>query len=202
MDEEWKDIYFIENGNVWDYRGLYQVSNYGRIKSVRRDKIMSPYTKDKNKKRFKIGLRKDNKYKKWYIHQLVAHMFCDGYYNGLEVDHIDSNSLNNYAYNLRWVTREENNNNPITIKKRKELYNSVKGINIKNGSIIIVDVLSDLKQYGFTQGDIQKISLCCNKKNEYKDIKYKNNNGIIINYHYEHDYADGIYKDYYWEFIN
>ena len=33
MEEIWKDIYFEENGVIWDYRGLYQVSNFGRIKS-------------------------------------------------------------------------------------------------------------------------------------------------------------------------
>ena len=32
--EIWKDIYFIDNGIIYDYRGLYQVSNLGRIKRL------------------------------------------------------------------------------------------------------------------------------------------------------------------------
>ena len=27
MKEKWKDVYFIENEIIYDYRGLYQVSN-------------------------------------------------------------------------------------------------------------------------------------------------------------------------------
>ena len=41
MDEIWKDIYFIDNGIEYDYRGLYQVSNLGRVKSLKRTIIRS-----------------------------------------------------------------------------------------------------------------------------------------------------------------
>lgn len=34
MSEIWKDIYFVENGVEYDYRNLYQVSNFGRVKSL------------------------------------------------------------------------------------------------------------------------------------------------------------------------
>ena len=36
MQEIWKDIYYTDSitGEIIDYRGLYQVSNYGRIKSL------------------------------------------------------------------------------------------------------------------------------------------------------------------------
>ena len=36
MEEIWKDIYFEENNKIIDYRGLYQISNLGRIKSLKR----------------------------------------------------------------------------------------------------------------------------------------------------------------------
>ena len=36
--EVWKDIYFIENGIEYDYRGLYQVSSEGKVKSLGNDK--------------------------------------------------------------------------------------------------------------------------------------------------------------------
>ena len=32
--EIWKDIYFEENGVIYDYREIYQVSNLGRVKSL------------------------------------------------------------------------------------------------------------------------------------------------------------------------
>ena len=34
MEEQWKDIYFEENDVVYDYTGLYQISNFGRVKSL------------------------------------------------------------------------------------------------------------------------------------------------------------------------
>ena len=34
MEEIWKDIYFVENGIEYDYRGLSQVSNKGNVKSL------------------------------------------------------------------------------------------------------------------------------------------------------------------------
>ena len=34
MEEEWKDIFFIENETESDYRNLYQVSNLGRVRSL------------------------------------------------------------------------------------------------------------------------------------------------------------------------
>ena len=40
MKEIWKDIYFKENGKTIDYKGLYQISNLGRIKSLKRKNLI------------------------------------------------------------------------------------------------------------------------------------------------------------------
>ena len=40
--------------------------------------------------------------------RLVALAWCDGYEDGLTVNHIDGNYMNNNASNLEWVTRKEN----------------------------------------------------------------------------------------------
>lgn len=39
------------------------------------------------------------------------------YFEGAEIDHKDTDPLNNHPSNLRWVTPKENMNNPLTIKK-------------------------------------------------------------------------------------
>lgn len=36
------------------------------------------------------------------------------YFEGAEIDHIDGDRLNNHPSNLRWVTKKENQNNPVT----------------------------------------------------------------------------------------
>ena len=92
--EIWKNIYFIENGTIYDYRRLYKVSNRGNVKSLgngnsnaSKEKILSP-SKD-NHGYLRIVLSKDNKQKTFKINRLVAHMFVDGYFDGAESDHIN-----------------------------------------------------------------------------------------------------------------
>ena len=77
-----------------------------------------------NKGRYiKVTLkRKGGKPITYWLHQLVALVHVPNPDNKPEVDHIDGNRLNNDASNLRWVTHEENVNNPNTIEKRKVRY--------------------------------------------------------------------------------
>jgi len=102
--EIWKD--------VPNYDGEYQVSSFGRIKSLK-------YNKEKllklciGKRGYAlIYLSKNNKQKTYPIHVLVAIAFYgyvpDGTTNGLVVDHIDNNKLNNNVENLRLVSNREN----------------------------------------------------------------------------------------------
>ena len=35
MEEEWKDIIIEKNNVTYDYTGLYQVSNLGRVRSLK-----------------------------------------------------------------------------------------------------------------------------------------------------------------------
>jgi hypothetical protein len=117
-NEIWRDIE--------EYKGYYQVSNLGRIKSL--DRIIShkghatQYIKGKlcNGKIIKAGgyvvvsLSKNNKGKWIKIHQLVAKTFIPNPENKSEIDHINAIPTDNRVENLRWATRLENANNPNT----------------------------------------------------------------------------------------
>jgi hypothetical protein len=45
---------------------------------------------------------------KYYTHRLIAECFIENPENLTEIDHIDSNKLNNHAENLMWISRKGN----------------------------------------------------------------------------------------------
>lgn len=97
MLEIWRDI----DG----YDGKYQVSTWGRVRSLRG--ILTPY--ENHKGYLKVGLMKDGKSNKHRINRLVAEAFIDNPENLPFVDHIDGNKQNNSITNLRWITNLDNN---------------------------------------------------------------------------------------------
>ena len=112
--EIWEPIYEIEqNGQVVNYQGIYQISNLGRIKSMNyrnsgEQKILK-LTKN-TRGYYQIHLRKNNEYRAYLIHRLVAMYFVDGYEEGLVVNHKDECQTNNVYTNLEWITQKENSN--------------------------------------------------------------------------------------------
>lgn len=100
MEEEWKDIK--------GYEGLYQISSYGRVMSLRTDKIMIPHLRGGNY--FAVGLRKDGKQISYSIHSMVAVAFLGHERCGhkLVVNHKDGNRHNNVRWNLDIMTNREN----------------------------------------------------------------------------------------------
>lgn len=107
MNEIWKDIE--------GYRGLYQISNLGRVKSLGRrgkgcsleDRILKPMI---NKDGYHLVNLKDvNHVAKWFtIHRLVALHFIPNPNDYKEINHKDEAKGNNSVTNLEWCTREYN----------------------------------------------------------------------------------------------
>ena len=106
MKEIWKP--------VEGYEDLYEVSNYGRVKSISfrnrmatfsREKMLSPL---KIRGYLRVSLCKNGKHKYFSIHRLVAEHFILNLENKPCVNHKDGDKHNNCVNNLEWCTYSEN----------------------------------------------------------------------------------------------
>lgn len=133
--KEFEKIIDLEN-EIWKpvpvegFENQYQISSFGRIKSLERDiyysnrivhiqeKLLIPFI-DRNGY-LHISLGRNNKY---YIHRLVALAFISNPNNLPQVDHINTIKTDNSINNLRWCTSKENMTNSLT---KEHISNSVK----------------------------------------------------------------------------
>ena len=100
--EQWKDIK--------GYEGLYQVSNEGRVKSLKWNKEKILKGGHHTKGYLQLCLYKDGQVIMKKIHRLVAEAFIPNPNNYKEVNHKDENKENNSVENLEWCTQEYNHN--------------------------------------------------------------------------------------------
>lgn len=126
MQEIWKDIIIEKNGVLYDYTGLYQVSNLGRVKILEnkntgKKERLAKLAPSKNGY-VQIGLNKNGEQTKFYVHRLVATMFIPNPNNLTQVNHKDENRENNYIDNLEWCTCEYNLNYGDRRKRQGESF--------------------------------------------------------------------------------
>jgi hypothetical protein len=137
-NEIWKNLKDSIYSEVNIY-SKYQVSNYGRIKGWY-NRILK---QNKSNGVFEINLTNGKTTKHMKVHRLVLMAFnVINSENKKEVDHIDSNCLNNHIDNLKWSTKEEQINNINTKQKFIGKIN-----NITRLSITVINEDNTYKNY-------------------------------------------------------
>lgn len=91
VDETWAEINGFPD---------YAISNFGQVKSIRWNRILSPRRNSYGLLR--VIIYKDRKAHDVYVHRLVAEAFITGYQPHLQVKHADDDNGNNHVYNLRF----------------------------------------------------------------------------------------------------
>lgn len=120
-DKQWKDLL--------GYEGIYRISNYGDILSIKTNKILKTHI---NKKGYVgVCLTKDKKEKYNTIHRLVALTFL-GNKPHLQVNHINGIKNDNFVDNLEWCSPSENLKHSYHNLNRKA-YQSKVVLNLENG---------------------------------------------------------------------
>ena len=123
--EVWKDIV--------GYEGLYQVSNYGRVKHLNaivttcsgtkttKERVLTPHIQ--NSGYLMVDLYKDNKRKNMLVHRLVAMAFVPNPNCLKVVNHKDSTRTNCHAENLEWCTMSYNHKYSYDNNNRRQYMN-------------------------------------------------------------------------------
>lgn len=163
----------MDNMEVWKdiegYEGSYQVSSYGRVRSLDRiddnnhplkGQIIKQHLS--NRGYYRVFLYKKQKMKAFSVHRLVASAFIPNPENKACIDHISCNKEDNSVSNLRWCSHSENMCNSITYEQNLKAHESKK-IPVmccdEEGNVIkIYPSISSVKEDGHSQGIV---SQCC-----------------------------------------
>lgn len=179
--EIWKD--------VPGYEGLYQVSNFGGVKSFK--KYKSGYVMkntNKNGWYFTIVLQGINKPKTTKrIHRIVAELFISNENNLPIVNHKDMNKQNNHYLNLEWVSIKDNvkhavKNKPSMIKNMNRWNKYIRPKNIYQFSLSgeYVMSFSNSTEAEEITGVCQRNILQVASKDEYRPGKTRKQAGGYI----------------------
>lgn len=174
---------------VKEYEGLYEVSNYGNIKSLpkynRSKSILLHPTLSKRQGRYSVMLTGyGGTRKRVSVHRIVAFAFVDNPDpdHFTEVNHKDENPRNNEASNLEWCDRYYNMhyNNLQERIQAKQHKKPVCGIK-ENGDKVRFDSMHDAKIAGFDPSGIlqsikKPLKTGCKRKYKGYSWEYENKN--------------------------
>ena len=174
---------------VKGYEGLYEVSNQGRVKSLRKNTRITDkqqnimLQKDDGKGYFRVNLYKDGICKAELVSRLVANAFIQNPDNLPIVGHWDDNKKNNSVENLYWTDSAENNSHNGKLEKlhkahkdkidviAQKLSIAVVGYAIDGSEVVFFDSMRKAEEMGFEPA---KISLCVNgKRKTHKGFEWK-----------------------------
>lgn len=182
--EVWKDIIGFEVN--------YQISNYGSIRSKARqtkNQYSDEFIKTKGvltSAGYEIqNLYINNTYKTISVHRLVAEHFVEDFFEGAVVNHIDGDKTNNYAINLEWCTRSENQQHAVdtglwTVSAKHRESAKIQGkkmgkANQKVSNEVVLNIREDIKTMSGKEVAIKynispaTVSWIKNKKGNYAD---------------------------------
>lgn len=185
MEEEWRDVI--------GYEGLYQVSNFGRVKSLpklKKTPTTTFWTKEKIKASclckgyFRVSLMG----KSHFVHILVAEAFI-GKRNGMTVNHIDECKTNNHLSNLEYMSLSDNIRYGTGVKRSAERRKdnplictpvnqyTLDGLFVKK----YISINRAISENGFESNNISMC--CCHKRNQSNGYiwRYDGDNDVSYN---------------------
>ena len=156
-NEQWKPIK--------GYEGLYEVSNYGEVKSLNfnrtgREKLLSP--RKNGNGYLLVSLFKNGVAKTFLVHRLIYSTFVGEIPEGLQCNHIDEDKENNRVDNLNLMTSKENTNwGTRNARVAAAQSKQVEAFDDDGNVVYRFPSVMEAGRQGFSAGNI---SQCCNGK--------------------------------------
>jgi len=171
MVEIWKDIP--------SYRGYYQASNMGNIRSCDRftspkrrwhGRVLKPYINKSNGYCY-VSLSMKGKREGKRVHVLVMSAFNPrkkkkGYDKNYTINHIDGIKTNNCINNLEWCTQSDNQRKAYKLGLNP-IVNKRKVVCLDNGEIF--ESLSDAVRFAGGRNSSAIVRVCQGKRSQYRD---------------------------------
>lgn len=104
------------------YKGYYEVSDKGRIKSIRHNKFL---TGGHGKYKY-VTLSRRGKQKTFPLHSIVMRTFIGKCPQGMEANHVNGDKWDNSVDNLVYVTRRDNIRHSYLMGLNKKKDHSIK----------------------------------------------------------------------------
>jgi len=177
-EEVWKDVI--------GYEGKYQISNMGRLKTLRREISFGRGRRFVNETIIKtsvqpngyvsFAMNKNRKKKTTYVHRLVAQAFIPNPENKATVNHVNGIKTDNRVENLEWNTQSENNKHIYSGLGKNPKAIPIVQLTLNGDFVKRFESAKEAQRNGFKQSSI---SLCClNKQKAHSGFLWK----------YERDY--------------
>ena len=158
MQEIWKDIP--------GYEGQYLASNFGRIRSLKRNKVRILKPRRNSVGYYRVQLCRNNVKKDSTVHRLVWLAFNGVIPEGLEVNHKDEVKTNNSLANLELVTRSQNCNYGTRNKRVSEkLGKCIQMIDKNNNTLKTFNSLREAARF-LNKKSCSNISCCLHGKSK------------------------------------
>jgi len=166
----------MEIWKIIEYANKYEVSNLGKIRTIKTNKLrnLNIDGHKKDNKRIRPGLiNNEDKNKQYYLHRIVATHFIDNQDNLPEVNHVDGDYYNNKTENLEWISKIGNMKHANENKLMKRYTRKVIITNKETGEVKIFEKVTDCAK--FLNISTSEICRYCRSKYNHKlyDIKYE-----------------------------
>lgn len=178
MQELWKEISC--------YGGYCEISSFGRVRSMTRRVIHPniPQGVILQSQRIKtfiiesgyelVNLSKDGYRKPYSIHTLVAKAFIANPLNKPEVNHKDTNKLNNRVDNLEWATLQENRLHAYVYSRKSPTVKYVVWCpELDIMTFGLQEMVRQLQKLGYRNITSSTVLKTMNNGSKYYDLRFK-----------------------------